>query len=87
MNSAGDVCGSSSFFDNTHAYLWKPTIPNGTMGGMMDLNDRSRSAARARYAAWCRAVSGCAEAGYPGSAGYSLGDWFAIPEQRRGCDQ
>jgi hypothetical protein len=30
MNSGGDVCGSSSFFDDTHAYLWKPTMPNGT---------------------------------------------------------
>jgi hypothetical protein len=37
MDSAGDVCGSSSFLDNTHAYLWKPSLPNGTMGGMMDL--------------------------------------------------
>ena len=37
MNSEGHVCGSSSFLDPTHAYLWKPAKSNGTTGAMMDL--------------------------------------------------
>src|SRR5437763_100042 len=37
MNSAGEVCGSSSYLDTTHAYLWKPGVPHGTFGGMVDL--------------------------------------------------
>jgi probable HAF family extracellular repeat protein len=37
MNSLGHVCGSSSFLDTTHAYLWKPAVPDGTAGTMMDL--------------------------------------------------
>src|SRR5262249_4874267 len=37
MSSAGSVCGSSSFLDTTHAYLWKPATPNGMAGAMMDL--------------------------------------------------
>jgi len=62
MNSAGDVCGSSSFFDNTHAYLWKPTMPNGTMGGMMDLG----AVPHPTGSNWsvCTAVSTYAPVGY-----------------------
>src|SRR5712692_6619068 len=37
INSAGDVCGSSSILDTTHGFLWKPSIPNGAIGGMLDL--------------------------------------------------
>ena len=37
MNSAGHVCGGSSFLDTIHAYLWKPFAPNGTVGAMTDL--------------------------------------------------
>src|SRR5262249_37794534 len=37
INSVGDVCGSSSFLDTTHGFLWKPSMPNGAFGGMLDL--------------------------------------------------
>src|SRR5579864_1581594 len=43
LNATGDVCGSASFVDPVtavdpiHAYHWKPTKANATLGAMTDL--------------------------------------------------
>src|SRR5713226_1141240 len=62
MNSVGDACGSSSFLDTTHAYLWKPSTPGGPFGGMMDLG----AVPHPTGSNWsiCTAVSTYAPVGY-----------------------
>jgi probable HAF family extracellular repeat protein len=62
INSTGQVCGGSSFLDTTHAYLWKPAVPNGTVGAMMNLGAVIHPTA----SNWsiCTAVSTFAPVGY-----------------------
>ena len=39
INDSGQVTGNSNIIGDaaTHAFLWKPTVPNGTSGAMIDL--------------------------------------------------
>jgi probable HAF family extracellular repeat protein len=40
VNDAGQVVGASSIgYGGQHAFLWQPSIPNGTVGTMIDLGD------------------------------------------------
>jgi probable HAF family extracellular repeat protein len=39
INDRGQIVGSSSVSSYTHAFLWNPLTPNGTVGTMLDLGD------------------------------------------------
>src|SRR2546423_5061890 len=62
INSAGHVCGGSSFLDTTQAYAWKPGVPNGTAGAMTNLG----AAIHPTGPNWsiCTAVSAFSPVGY-----------------------